>query len=283
MARIRLLSDLHLSPSHGFFWENWRIARDDTNAAAPDLVIVNGDLCINGPDSDEEMAFAARALRRLNGTVLALPGNHDVGDEPPGQDARQIIDAPRLARWHSAFGADRFAVDVGLWRVIGLNAQLFGAGLPEEEAQFAWLAAELAAATRPVALVLHKPLFMDRADEPIPGAATLTPAPRARLLGLLRQAPVRLVVSGHLHSHRDMVVDGIRYLWIPALAFLGSGHPGSTPMVAATDLDLSGAEPQVTLVHPPGLVPHSLATLKENGRYQFLRDMPACPPPEHEV
>ena len=55
MARIHLLSDLHLSPTHGFFWENWRIARDATNEAAPDLVIVNGDLCINGPDSDEEI------------------------------------------------------------------------------------------------------------------------------------------------------------------------------------------------------------------------------------
>src|SRR5579863_1188801 len=28
MARIVVLSDIHLSPTHGFFWENWRLARE---------------------------------------------------------------------------------------------------------------------------------------------------------------------------------------------------------------------------------------------------------------
>lgn len=283
LARIHLLSDLHLSPTHGFFWENWRIARDATNAAAPDLVIINGDLCINGPDSDAEMAFAARALRRLAPRSFALPGNHDVGDEPPGQDAKQLVDAARLARWHSHLGADHFAVDAGAWRLVGLNAQLFGSDLPQEAAQFAWLAAELAATTRPVALILHKPLFMGSPDETALTAASMNPAPRARLLALLHQGEVRLVISGHLHSHRDFMHDGIRYLWIPALAFLGSGFPGSVPMVAATELDLSQAEPRITLLHPAGLVAHDLAALKGHGRYQFLRDMPDCPPPAEEV
>jgi hypothetical protein len=28
MVRIVVLSDIHLSPTHGFFWENWRVARE---------------------------------------------------------------------------------------------------------------------------------------------------------------------------------------------------------------------------------------------------------------
>ena len=84
MARIAFLSDLHLSPVHGFFWENFRLAAAAADAAGAEAVVVNGDLCINGPDSDAEMDFAAAALRRLRAPVLALPGNHDVGDEPPG-------------------------------------------------------------------------------------------------------------------------------------------------------------------------------------------------------
>ncbi len=98
MAHVILISDLHLSPTHGFFWDNWCIARDALNAAPPELVIVNGDLCINGPASDTEMDFAGYALRGLHAPVRALPGNHDVVDERPAQDAKQLIDAPRLAR-----------------------------------------------------------------------------------------------------------------------------------------------------------------------------------------
>ena len=93
MARIVVLSDIHLSPTHGFFWENWCVAREFADAAHADAVIVNGDLAINGPDSEAEIAFAATSLGNLRTRVLALPGNHDVGDEPPGQDPNQIIDA----------------------------------------------------------------------------------------------------------------------------------------------------------------------------------------------
>ena len=59
MARIVVLSDIHLSPTHGFFWENWCVAREFPDAAKADAVIVNGDLAINGPDSDAEIAFAS--------------------------------------------------------------------------------------------------------------------------------------------------------------------------------------------------------------------------------
>lgn len=279
MARVFLMSDLHLSPTHGFFWQNWTVARDAANAAGADLVIVNGDLCIDGPDSDAEMAFAGQALGVLRGKVLALPGNHDVGDEPPGQDARQIIDATRLARWNAVFGSDRFAVDFGVWRCIGLNSLLLGSGLAEEADQEAWLTRELATAMRPVALFLHKPLFLLDPGETEIGPITVNPEPRARLMALLAGSQMRLVVSGHLHAHRDTIIAGIRYLWLPALAFVhGTGLAGATPMIAATTLDLTEATPAVTLLHLPGLVAHDLDAIKEHGRWAFLRNMPACPP-----
>jgi len=44
MGRIIILSDIHISPTHGFFWENWCIARDFANRVAAEAVIVNGDL-----------------------------------------------------------------------------------------------------------------------------------------------------------------------------------------------------------------------------------------------
>jgi len=89
-----------------------------------------------------------------------MPGNHDVGDEPPGQDPDQIVDADRLARWDSYFATDRWALDAGGWRLLGVNAQPFGSSLAREHAQIQWLDEHVNTAGRPIALFLHKPLFL---------------------------------------------------------------------------------------------------------------------------
>jgi len=88
-----------------------------------------------------------------------MPGNHDVGDEPPGQDPDQIVDADRLARWDSYFATDRWALDAGGWRLLGVNAQPFGSSLAREHAQIQWLDEHVNTAGRPIALFLHKPLY----------------------------------------------------------------------------------------------------------------------------
>lgn len=284
MARIIVISDPHLSPTHGFFWDNWCRTCETVNRLAPDAVIVSGDLCINGPDSDAEVAFARRSLDRLKPPVHAIPGNHDVGDEPPGQEADQIIDARRLQRWRSVFGADRFAFDAGGWRVLGVNAQLLGSGLPQEGEQDAWLEAELqtaAAAARPTLLALHKPLFLQSPGEAGMTATSINPGPRARLLRRLQDAPVRVVVSGHLHCHRDVVRDGLHQVWAPSTAFLLHEpiDPAATNKVGILSVELGDSGALIELIDVPGLVPHDLAELKGHGRYKYLRDMPACPPP----
>jgi 3',5'-cyclic AMP phosphodiesterase CpdA len=281
MARIIVISDPHLSPTHGFFWDNWCRTCEVANRIAPDAIIVSGDLCISGADSDAEVAFAGRALGRLEAPVYAIPGNHDVGDEPPGQEPDQIIDAGRLRRWMSVFDADRFAFDLGGWRVVGLNAQLLGSGLPQEKEQDAWLDGELGRSARPILLALHKPLFLQSPDEAQETASSLNPEPRGRLLRRLRGAPVQVVVSGHLHCHRDVVREGLRHVWAPSTAFLlrepADAAAANIVGILSVDLDDDGA--RIQMIDIPGLVAHDLAELKGNGRYKYLRDMPACPPP----
>ena len=279
MSRIVVLSDIHLSPTHGFFWENWRLARDFADAANGDAVIVNGDLTINGPDSDAEIAFAAAAVGKLRPRVMALPGNHDVGDEPPGQDPDQIIDADRLARWDSSFGVDRWALDAGGWRLLGVNAQLFGSGLAREREQNQWLDEQLGAAGRPTALFLHKPLFLEHPAEDVASPACMTPMARTQLLGKLSRCDVRLIVSGHLHQHRDRTVGGQRHLWAPAVAFAAPEAHGGDGRCGLAVLDFSQNGVEVAIERPQGLISHDLAAIKGHGRYQFLRDMPPCPPP----
>jgi predicted phosphodiesterase len=279
MPKIAVLSDIHLSPTHGFFWRNFEIARDWANASGADAVIVNGDLCINGPESDDEMAFAAHALAGLRAPVFALPGNHDVGDEPPGQDAHQLITPERVERWLGRFAADRFAFEAGGWTLIGINAQLLGSSLPREAEQTAWLADTLGrAAHRPAALFLHKPLLLDDASDGEPSPACTPPAPRAALLRLLTASSVRLVVSGHLHQHRDRLSHGLRHLWLPATAFGAPRDLGGDPRCGVTLFDFGEGGVEVKVHYPEGLVTHDLAAIKGHGQYAFLRDMPPAPP-----
>ena len=279
MTRIVILSDIHLSPTHGFFWENFCVARDRTNELKPDAVIVTGDLCINGPDSDAEIEFAASALAGLKGPVLAIPGNHDIGDEPPGQDAKQLIDVDRLGRWDRSFGADRWRFVAGGWRLIGLNAQLFGSGLEREDEQRRWLETELeAAAGHPVALFLHKPVFLEDVADPVASESCMVPAARARFLELLKQRDVRLVVTGHLHQHRDRTIDGVRHLWAPSTAFTVPHDLGGDGRCAFLILDLAPDGATVSVERPRELISHDLMAIKQHGRYKFLRDMPHCPP-----
>jgi 3',5'-cyclic AMP phosphodiesterase CpdA len=254
VAGIVVLSDIHLSPTHGFFWENWCVAREFANAAKADPVIVNGDLAINGPDSDDEIAFAAIALAKLHARVLALPCNHDVGDEPPGQDPDQIIDADRLARWDHSFAADRWALDAGGWRLVGVNAQLFGSSLAREDAQDQWLDEQLSTAGRPIALFLHKPLFLEGPADDLVTTSCMVPSARKRLLDKLDRSDVRLIVSGHLHQHRDRTFGNQRHLWVPAVAFAGPQAHGGDGRCGLTVLDFSPDHFEVSIERPNGLI-----------------------------
>jgi hypothetical protein len=175
---------------------------------------------------------------------------------------------------------DRWTLDVGDWRLVGVNAQLFGSGLPREQAQDQWLDEQLKTAGRPTALFLHKPLFLDHPDDDAVTISCMVPSARRRLLDRLNQSDVRLVVSGHVHQHRDRIVGDIRHLWVPAVAFAGPQAHGGDPSCGVTVLEFSRDNVEVTVERPQGLISHDLAAIKQHGRYPFLRDMPPCPPPD---
>ena len=46
--------------------------------------------------------------------------------------------------------------------------------------------------------------------------ACMVPSARTRLLDKLNRSDVRLIVSGHLHQHRDRTFGGQRHLWVSA-------------------------------------------------------------------
>lgn len=254
--RLIQLSDTHLSRARPFFHFNFELALREIAAAPPDLVVVSGDLALNGADDADDLVFAREQLDRLPVPWLAIPGNHDVGLAPPEAQLSQPTTEARIARYLDVFGEDRFAHDLGDWRLIGVNSQLMASGLAREADQWCWLADQLrAAAGRPVLLFLHVPLFIDSPIEGAAGFSCLRPAPRRRLQSLIRgHGGVRAVACGHLHRAKTIDVDGVTYQWCPSTAFIVGDERlmpyGGTSVTGFLDWSLEPDAATVRLVEP---------------------------------
>jgi 3',5'-cyclic AMP phosphodiesterase CpdA len=227
MIELRLVqvADLHLGAGQEHHLDNWRKVRAWVARERPDLVVVNGDLVMNHPDDERDHAFAREEVDRLSAPCRFLPGNHDVGDNVLFGKMPERIDDVRRERFRRHYGEDRFSFTAAGWGFVGVNAQLFGSGgLPAEEEQWRWIAQAFAAHEgKPIALFIHKPLFLDFPGEKDSEDATLRQScldasSRERLLALCRAHGVRLVSSGHKHQTRSFSLEGIYYLWGPSTA-----------------------------------------------------------------
>jgi 3',5'-cyclic AMP phosphodiesterase CpdA len=190
MANFKLIqvSDTHLSRERPYFVPNWDAMVAHVNAAQPDMLLNTGDIALNGENMPDDLAFAAEQHRRLTVPVHAIPGNHDIGDNPSPNSHGAGISDPRREIYRSHFGAEQWTMAAGDWYFIALNAQLLGSGLPAEAAQWAFLEQAFSTAgERPVALFLHKPLFRDTPDETHEAAGRyVLREPRMQLLSLMR-------------------------------------------------------------------------------------------------
>ena len=142
---------------------------------------------------------------------------------------------PRSARRHrirlrkslqafvAVFGEDRWRFEAAGWCFIGLNSLIMNTGLASEAEQFDWLAvATRGADGKPIALFLHKPLFLDTPEDPeLPASAIrYVPQPvRAQLVEMLGAIDLRLVASGHVHQRRDFTYGRMRHVWAPSVGF----------------------------------------------------------------
>ena len=269
MAPFRLaqISDTHLSERHPAFTANFDALAEHLRAARPDLVVHTGDVSAHG-ERGEDLDFAQARMAGLGLDWLAIPGNHDVGDDPQ-MAARDPADSGQVARWRRVFGPDAFLRDVPGWRLIGLGSLIAGAAIPEAEAQFAFLADALAGAGgRAVALFLHKPLSYQALEEGPANPWSVPPAPRRRLLELLRARPPAFVASGHVHQWQDRgTPDGLRQIWAPAIAFV-VGDPwqervGEKVMGYVEHRLHPDGRHDCALVRPPGIEPHDIGRMPE--------------------
>jgi len=263
--RLLLVTDSHLAPGVPPCNANWRAAKDFARAAGADLTLHLGDITLDGTEDPAQHAWALAACADWPTALRFLPGNHDIGDNPPGpgMPAEQPLRLDQLAAYRRDYGSDYWAIDAAPWRLIGLNVQLFASDTPAEAAQWDWLGACLAEARgRPIALLLHKPLYR---DDPGDGTAHIRYVPlaqRRRLLALLAGSDLRLVLSGHAHQYLDRVLAGVRHVWLPSTAFIipdAMQERIGEKRTGLGVLDLSADGFRFALVSPAGMAQHALS------------------------
>lgn len=219
--RIAQISDTHLSPLHPEFSANFEVLAAHLRANPPDLIVHTGDVSAHGEleaEGEADLRFAHARHAELGVEFLAVPGNHDVGNDPAATE-RNGADAFRVSRWNDVFGADRFVRDAPGWRLIGLNSLITQTELADS--QFDFLASALDGAQgRRIALFMHKPLCVEELAESGLTYWSVLPDARRRMLDLLDAAPPAFIASGHIHQWLDRgVSEGLRQIWAPAVAF----------------------------------------------------------------
>jgi 3',5'-cyclic AMP phosphodiesterase CpdA len=206
------VSDTHLSATHANFIDNFRVFEAEMAALKPDLIVHTGKISFSGPARPDDLAFAKAQLDRLRAPVLALAGNHDVGEAPRHSRPDQSLTDTRLAAWTEQVGPLRWCRDAGNWRLIGLDTASMASGRPEEEAQQRFLQDALDnRSARNFILFMHMPPFELDADDPKPTTACVPFEARGRLLETLVVGGVKVIACGHLHlyrafEHRDMAI-----------------------------------------------------------------------------
>jgi 3',5'-cyclic AMP phosphodiesterase CpdA len=224
--RLTQISDTHLARRLTKLTDNFHRVSEHIDAKRPDLVINSGDLAFDGPTNRDDLEFARELHAALPAPCRYLPGNHDIGDNPTTLGPVPSYPATEQDRqtFLAVFGEDRWRFDAMGWCFIGLNSLVMNTGLASEAEQFDWLASELSATGgKPVALFLHKPLFLNSPDDPEFAATSIRYVPmpvRSRLIEMLRAVDLRLVASGHVHQRRDFTYSRVRHVWAPSTGFI---------------------------------------------------------------
>jgi 3',5'-cyclic AMP phosphodiesterase CpdA len=224
--RLTQISDTHLARRLTTLTENFHRVSEHIDATRPDLVVNSGDLGWDGPTHRDDLEFAKTLHDALPVPCRHLPGNHDIGDNPTavGPVPTHPASEKYLQSFRSVIGEDRWRFEEAGWCFIGLNSLIMNTGLESEAEQFDWLASRLAHVNgKPVALFVHKPLYLNAPGDPelAESAIRYVPEPaRRQLIDMLGKVDLRLVASGHVHQRRDFTYRHVRHVWAPSAGFV---------------------------------------------------------------
>lgn len=220
VVRLALVSDPHVTrgtkDDQPLYRPRFEAAVKTVNEAHVDAVLLAGDLTEGGrPEQYDDYAALSKGF---TAPLYAVPGNHDVGAKHLPNEKGTT--AARNAEFARRVGPVFWAHDVKGVHLVGLDSPILGSGLPEEERQWAFLDRELVARPGRRTVVLgHYPPFLDSPEEPGGAYWNIEPAPRKRLLDLVRRSGALAFLSGHLHRPLDHDWSGIRLLSTPPVSF----------------------------------------------------------------
>jgi 3',5'-cyclic AMP phosphodiesterase CpdA len=240
--RLTQISDPHLARRLPKLTENFHRVSEYIDTTRPDLVINSGDLAFDGPTNHDDLEFAKTLHDALPVEYRIIPGNHDIGDNPTNVGPRpsQLVTEAGQQAFLSVFGEDRWRFEAAGWCFIGLNSMVMNTGLAREAEQFDWLASQLSAVGgKPLALFLHKPLYLNAPGDPELAASAVRYIPqpaRARLLEMFTTVDLRLVASGHVHQRRDCTRGHVRHVWAPSSGFIIPDPP--QPVIGIKEVGL---------------------------------------------
>jgi 3',5'-cyclic AMP phosphodiesterase CpdA len=228
--RVVQISDVHISGSMG---------RDQAGDAAafaaelapfePDVVVVSGDLAEVDPRRTEDAEAAHQWVTALAATlrvvVLVIPGNHDIGengehDEIAPEWRGQLVSSGFVADFRARWGHDRFRYSASGVTLVGINSQLLGSGLPEENEQFTWLRSQPAGSSDPWVLFTHQPLLLPDGSGPTKHWGLPHGTAREKLWRVLAEAGTMpaAVIGGHLHCYSSRQVGTTMHVTCPSLS-----------------------------------------------------------------
>ncbi len=254
--RLVQVSDTHLSAERAYFTDNFQVFVDAMAQRPPDLIVNSGDLSFDGPDHENDLAFARVEHDRLPAPWKAIPGNHDIGEAPGASKLDQFVDDERIARWRRHVGPNWWVHDTESWRLIGLDTALMGSGHPEETRQARFFDDALRERGERQALVFaHIPPFAEDPDDPAATTSCLVPAARAWFLDLCAGGGVATVACGHLHVYERRQWRGIDIVWAPSTGIVNAEktHKAGRRLPRAGYLEWSLEPGRAThrLIEPP--------------------------------
>lgn len=181
-----------------------------------DFLLLPGDLTQHGERDNH--AWLQKQLSQLPFPVYVIPGNHDVPNLLPNEQAIGLNEFPNYYRQFGYENTQQLYYSREILpgvQLIGLNSNQFDQSGKQlghlDETQFLWLEQELRECQDKLVLVMihhnvveHLP---NQSRHPLGRRYMLDNAPS--LLKLLNQAGVNLVFTGHLHVQDVAYQDGI--------------------------------------------------------------------------
>ena len=221
--RLTQISDTDLARRLQELTDNFHRMSEHIDATRPDLVVNTGDIFLGRADQPDDLEFAHEmheALPRL----AAFPRQSRHRRQPDGTRPGAVSPRPRKAAGFLDCPWRRPLALRGS-RLVFYRTELAGhEHRPCERGRAVRLAgSELASVDgKPVALFLHKPLFLNSPDDPELAASAIryVPQPAAPPDRDASRSTCGWSPLGHVHQRRDFTYGQVRHVWAPSAGFI---------------------------------------------------------------